>query len=552
MRIKESIGKTVRLVLALIAIVAGPVDAQTISAPTISVQGERSFTVSYTACTACYGSGLEELTPQSSDWQYAGSGQISMTNAPPGTYRYRVVYVVAVAPGAFQPVYGPAASIVVNENMQIQQPVRPSLATQFAAEYAISSGDVDGDGSRELLIRRSVPMPAGGDGTIGNVLLQRNAQGSFEASLPNAQQLAIAAGWSPAQVQLGERDVNIDGYLDLTLQGIDKVPGFVGASNQILFAPGAFGQGQAPSARAVDAELARFSRDIDRHLVDPEYYLNNVPTSYALITYYALNCSWAGYGYASVFDMSAPWSCFHEPQYLYIVYRNFSVFDRDAMEIAGTDYGMIHGFEPVETGMDKIATAIAAVLGVAVGGWDINEWFGPDTVVTDESDRQGMELFAVLAGISEAVAQVVSDQAGPPVTERVELKGRRVLGQGPFHTSLEFRDATVSAFDSDPRAFFDGRLVSQVNWPRDHPSLTLRMGFVDGPTAPPSYWSSILALDSRYDDNLPYDLFPSLGQGGYNSNSYVSGLVQTSLGTPTIQIESFVGAEVPVPASAFN
>jgi hypothetical protein len=78
------------------------------------------------------------------------------------------------------------------------------------------------------------------------------------------------------------------------------------------------------------------------------------------------------------------------------------------------------------------------------------------------------------------------------------------------------------------------------------------MGYVDGPTAPLLYWNTLLVMDRRYGDDLPYDLFPSLGEGGYNSNSYVSGVIKATLGTPTIQIESFVGGERPVPASAFN
>jgi hypothetical protein len=541
-----------RLSLALTVFLAGLVEAQTVPAPVINVQSNGGYTVSYSRCAYCAGDGLEALLPESNVWEYAGSGEVSISNPTAGVHRYRVVYMVLIAPGSYQPVYSSEASVVIDQNFQPQQAERPSLAAQMAAEYSISSGDVDGNGFSDLLIRRSSPMPEGGDGTIGNTLLRQNGQGLLEPSLPNQQELAIAAGWLPAPIQVGKRDVNIDGYVDLILPGIEDVSGFAQASNQILFAPGSIARDQPPAARAVDAGLARFSQDIDRHLIDPDYYLTYVPTSYALIVYYALNCNWMGYGYASVFDTSMPWSCYREPQYLYVVYRNYSVFDRDAMEIASIDYRMIHDYEPTETGLQRIATKVGTILGVAMGGWDINELLGQDSAVTEEQDQLAMGLFAAIAAISEAVAQAADEETQNSVAERVELRGRRVLGQGPFHTALQFRQSTVSAFDSDPRPLWDGRLVSEVNWPRDHPSLTLRMGFVDGATAPLLYWNTLLVMDRRYGDNLPYDLFPSLGAGGYNSNSYVSGLIKVTLGTPTIQIESFVGGERPVPASAFN
>lgn len=545
------IGRVIRSAVALAVLAGGLAHAQSVPVPVINVQNN-GYSVVYNPCSNCIADGLEAWLPGSNTWSHAGRGNISITSPAPGVHRYRAVYLLMTWQGGYQSVYGPEATIVIDQNRQVQRPARPSLTVQIAAEFSVSSGDIDANGTRDLYIRRSSPLPEGGNGTIGDVLLRQNQQGKFEPSLPTAQERAISAGWQPAPVVVGKRDVNIDGYLDLILRGVTNAAGLARASNQILFAPGASGIDQPPSARAVDARLAKFSTDVDRHLVDPDYYLNHVPTNYELFVYHALRCDWGAYGYSNVFDTMDPWSCHYEPQYLYVVYRNYSVFNPDAMEIASTDYGMIHGTESPASGLKRIASRIEKILGVSIGGWDINELLGHDGAGVDQNDQLAIGLFGVLAAISEAVAQTADEEAQNSTAERVELRGRRVLGQGPFHTALQFGQSTVSAYDSDPRPLWDGDLFSQVNWRRDHPSLTLRMGFVDGPLAPSLYWNSILLRDRRYGDDLPYDLFPSLGQGGYNSNSYVSGLIKATLGTPTIQIESFVGGERPVPVSAFN
>jgi hypothetical protein len=204
--------------------------------------------------------------------------------------------------------------------------------------------------------------------------------------------------------------------------------------------------------------------------------------------------------------------------------------------------------------MDRIEKALERVLGVPVGGWDINDLLGEQEAVTDTAIRRGIELFVVLAGISEAAADEPEGQgSGAGDADRVLLKGRRIVGNGgPFHTALEYHGSTISAYDSDSRLLFDGLLVSEVDWVKDRPELTMLLGYVDGPVLPLAYWGTLLARDALYDDNLPYDLLPSLGQGGYNSNSFVSGLIQATLGQPTVPMSRYIGGERPVPPGAFN
>lgn len=546
----------IRLALALSVLVTATAFSQEVPAPpVIEDLGNGSYVVSYSACSQCLVDGIEEFQDATGTWGFVGSGPQTFTNRPPGTYHYRVVYAAIVGNLIAMQTYSPEAVIVVGEDSTITTPLTPPLTDQLGVEYTISSGDVDGDGRRDLMIRRAALPAETTDGTIGDVLLRQTSSAGLEASIPSPNALALAASWPQAGIELVPRDVNIDGYADLVLRNVRQADGFVGVENQILFAPGLSAGSVVPALRSVDASLGRFSGDMNRHLIDPEYYPTNAPLTYGVLYYISLECGWSGQ--TSLIEAWYSWNCYYMPQYTYFVYQDFSAFDQDAIEIASTDYKIIKGSESWETGLEHIAEVIARVLGVGIGGWDIEDLLGGTETESGEATRRGIELFAVLAGISEAVAQEPEDadeEEGPrdvSIPDRVRLKGRRVLGRGPFHTALEYGNSTVSAYDSDSSILFDGLLVSEVNWPPDHPNLTLRLGYVDGPTAPVIYWGSILAADARYDDDLPYDLFPSLGQGGYNSNSFVAGLILATLGRSTVEMSTFVGGERPVPASEF-
>ena len=58
-------------------------------------------------------------------------------------------------------------------------------------------------------------------------------------------------------------------------------------------------------------------------------------------------------------------------------------------------------------------------------------------------------------------------------------------------------------------------------------------------------------LDSNYADNLDYDFFPSSALDGYNSNSYISGLLR-ALGFNVEQPPNTVGFQKPVPSDSFE
>ena len=531
--------------LSWLVTIAAPAAAY-VPPPVITLQGSDSYTVTYTPCEDCAGHGLVEYQEATGSSDYVGSGTQTFDHRPPGTYHYRVVYMISVY-GGYYPEYSDVATVSLTATSE-PGGEGPTLAAELEAEYVSTRGDINGDGRQDLLLRPANQSAVKLYTTEGYVLLRQNSNGTFSASVPGMAELGAAANWQWTNIEIGARDVNIDGRADLVLRDVRDEPGLGLASNQIVFGPITQQPGAVLATRAADAGLAAFSRDINRHLVDPEYYPNNAPLNYAVVAYTSPYC----------YEFALNWwgepiylPCIEYVSYYYVVYRDYSAYHWDAIRIASDDYAMIHGSDWPANAMQRIDQTLERVLGVAVGGWDINELLGAGGAVSDEAVRRGMELFAVLAGIGEAAAQEPGTGAGQSDADRVLLKGRRVLGQGPFHTALEYRGSTVSAHDSDRRMLFDGTLVSQLNWPNDHPTLTLRLGYVDGPTPPVTYWASLVAADSRYDDDLPYDLFPSIGAGGYNSNSFVSGLIQATAGMPTVPMTRYVGGERPVPAGEF-
>ena len=55
----------------------------------------------------------------------------------------------------------------------------------------------------------------------------------------------------------------------------------------------------------------------------------------------------------------------------------------------------------------------------------------------------------------------------------------------------------------------------------------------------------------HYQNNVDYDLFPGI-MDSYNSNSYVSGLIKATGGTPSIDMSQFYGGGKPLPAKHFG
>ena len=107
-----------------------------------------------------------------------------------------------------------------------------------------------------------------------------------------------------------------------------------------------------------------------------------------------------------------------------------------------------------------------------------------------------------------------------------------------------------------PSILIAGDLISDNNRTRD---IDLSIKIYQSPNLVPisqePYYINLLnQLDAGYKDNLTYDLFPNLNNpAGYNSNSYVSGLLNAAgINPPQINDLTLPGYKKPIPAENFG
>ena len=147
------------------------------------------------------------------------------------------------------------------------------------------------------------------------------------------------------------------------------------------------------------------------------------------------------------------------------------------------------------------------------------------------------------------------DMADDRVAGVVYVTGHMVGGVGPWHLSIEYQSeegddpVTLSAGPAG------GRLVSDPNRPSDHPTINETIAAVEPPPGKSAeqLFSDLQRIDSRYCDCLPYNLLPERLPlvPGYNSNSYVRGLIDAAGGTPSEDLGDYQGGQMPLPRQTF-
>lgn len=511
--------------------------AQTPVAPAVS---NGTYTVSYD-CGGCITAWLEERA-EGANWVYVGSGTLNVTGKPSGTYYYRVGYYRLYA--NYYPMVGYSAETRVTVATNL--PPIDSLENQLRYLYETRYGDGNGDGRRDLFVQR-IAGGVSGNGALESVLLLQDSGARFTSLVPSSAQATAARAWPVAAVQLTLGDFNVDGFADVLLKGVANAIGVGDALNQIVYAPGRV-LAQAPlGVRAVDATLRQFAANAWDYLADPSYFMRNAPTVtvYELVAYYYCEPNYSfDYLYAS--------SCGYFTYYVVYSMPDYSAFEPNALNAWTQETAIQQNRVSQAQGVDAIQRSFESALGVPIGGRDLGA-IAAEQGAFDTPGRRGFELFLAVLGIADANAQELT----PPreVGRRpdvVYLTGRRILGFLPMHTALEYGGSTISAYDNNDSFLDDGTLVSQVNWPSDHPSLMMTLGTVSSTLGSTLYWTRLIGADARYDDNLVYDAVPSAGVGGYNSNGYVHGIVRATGGVPSIDLNRFVGGERPVPPAVFN
>ena len=531
------------------------------TAPSWSQNG--SYTVSFQSYSCYYGSPsgclsywLEEQVGSGAWTIAAGSSGTSKAYAgkTPGTYSYRLVRFMNI--GYY--VQDPSPAITVN--VAATAPTVDPVVTQLSYRYETRVGDLNADGRSDLFVRRIYGGQTS-NGVLEQVVLQQITPGVFASVVPTSAQAAMASAWPISSASVVVSDFNVDGFVDVEVRNVASAVGVPAALNQIVYSPGAVFATNPKGLKPVDQNLTKFVKNSLDYFASPTYFYTSVPYVYFAGTYSYTSCS------TEMRGIDNTWfpNCSTRYQPFYGVYADYRVFSQQAMAIWANEELLLKGTIDRGTSIANVDTAAENAVGVQIGGWRMEEELGPTGEYTDADTRRGLEVFWAILGIGTANAQEAKPDRATDQTARVPgtiyVTSRIIAGGFSRHAAIEYTAGwtpwqTISGHDSIDNWAIDGTLISEKNWKPDAPRLTMKSGTVTPPgsTTNDNYWFLLLAADSNYDDNLPYDAVPGVGAGGYNSNGYARGIVQVTGGTPSLTIGAstgFVGGEIFVPPSAF-
>ncbi len=522
------------------------------SAPAASTNGSYSVTWSGQCSSDCLAAWLEERVGSGTFNYVSTVSPASFAGKPAGQYTYRVARMLG---NYYVGYYGTEYSAEVTVTVGAAPPLDP-LLTQRGYRYQTRVGDIDYDGRRDLYIQR-VSGGVAGSGVLDGIIVQQSATpGQYVLVPPSAAQVSAASAWPVSSAQVVVEDIDVDGYVDVTVKGVAGALGVPGAANLIVYSPGVPLSPVPKGYRTVDAGLLQFVGNMLDYQVDPSYFTNNAPYVYYTIYYSWSTCS-NGYVGSDVYYWDSS-GCITVYQAVGGYYQDYSVFSSAAVAIADAESSAANGQTSPTAAVDAIDRAAEGALKTTIGGWRMEEVLGSTGEYANADARRALEVFWSLLGIARAEADEVRTVKAPAQTSRtfgaIYVTGHHVFGIGPVHTAIEYTSTvrpttTISAGPEGVGPY----LVSRVNRPSDSSALNMVLGTVSDPGNPAaeSYFAELLLADTNYDDDLWYAAFPVAGST-YNSNSYVRGLIDATGGTATVNLAALVGGDKPVPAVKFQ
>jgi len=526
------------------------------TAPTASANG--SYSVSWTAqcASGCLAQWLEEKVGAGGFVAVTSVSPAVYSGKPAGQYTYRLARLIGDYAFAY---YATEYSAEVTVHVGAALPPVDPLLTQRSYQYQTRVGDIDYDGRKDLFIQR-VSGGAANNGVLDKIIVQQTSTpGRYALVPPSASQAATAAAWPVSSARVAVEDINVDGFVDVTVKDMASALGVSGAANLIVYSPGAPFAVVPKGSRAVDSELLRFVGNMLDYEVDQNYFVNSAP-----YVYYSVYYTWSSCGSGSmvsgdpVFAWDAATGCIWVYQAITGYYQDYSQFSSAAVAISDAAAKAANGQTSPTAAVDSIDRATEDVFKTTIGGWGMEEVLGATGEHTNADARRAMEVFWAILGAARADAEEVPRTKAPSQTPRVfgtvYVTGHHVFGLGPIHTAIEYTSAytpttTLSAGPEGTLPY----LVSRPNRPSDNAALNMVLGTVNDPQSPSAeaYFAELWLADSNYDDDLRYTLFPVV-PGTYNSNSYVRGLIDATGGVTTANLASIVGGNQPVPASKFQ
>lgn len=468
-----------------------------------------------------------------------------------------------------------------------------AIAAGFDDNYKVRVGDFDSDGFVDDLFVQAVPevvilhgevitpIVIGPD--VPSFVLRGEIDNTFSiVSTLTPGQLQTMSQWPVSSVELTANDFNYDGYVDL---GIANVASAIStAADQIVFVDATTGTAPAVVLNA-DSAFGTFIDDVFQWYLDHEYYDVEIMVDVDTFSYYgiALNdpgliqlfaecelaygeCVWILADLNFVFA-DAGRDCVQEflaagenpntfCRFGYHVFRvsttQQTTIVQDLSNIHPSAANVIQRSDEYEEGnatIEDVADIFEIEVGVVIGGEDVPV---DDENLDSPEEQRGFDIHVVLADIWGWIFGESRSATRAP--ENVYVTGRRVAWIGPFHTALEYSSPTpilgtetTQYLSAGPNA--NGLLRSKINNQSEARNVTLGR-VVPINLNPASLWIEMRFADDYYPDCLDYDLFPGI-QDGYNSNSYVHGLILATDGIVDIDMTKFVGGGKPVPATFF-
>ena len=159
-----------------------------------------------------------------------------------------------------------------------------SFSKGFDESYQVFRGNFDAnvDTATDLYVRKApeivlihgdIITPIVIQSDVTEFVLRQEADKTFSiVSDLTASQKSSMSQWPEAAVEIVLGDLNVDGFLDLVLRGVDNV--VTGADDQIVYAPGT--PGSAPAFnRAIDADFRKFFEEVSEWMKNPDYFEEN-------------------------------------------------------------------------------------------------------------------------------------------------------------------------------------------------------------------------------------------------------------------------------------
>ena len=173
-----------------------------------------------------------------------------------------------------------------------------SLEDQGQYEFEIRTGDINFDGRKDIHIRRI--SGNANNGVINETLLQQLPDSTFKVSAATASQLATAGSWRKAEIKAILYDFNLDGFIDLFLQGVGKQ--ITGVKDQMVFSSGAQYNGIAQHVTNINDNFIKTFANAANWIMDKDYFSKNIITKSRVIYIWRYVCSWRECRY-----MLVPW-----------------------------------------------------------------------------------------------------------------------------------------------------------------------------------------------------------------------------------------------------